>query len=325
MTNFQVYRKTLGFSFIRFLVNLLSLAVMAAFSVGGYYIGNSFNKEGSGLIGAIVGFFISLIAVFLIDFFMGNRVKAAQISMMTKGVVEDELPDHTIKSGFNEIKGRFGRIATFFLITRAIRAIFNQLSRTLNSVGRAVGGNVGGSITSAINSAIETVIAYLCDCCLGWILFRKDINPFKAGCEGCVIFFKHGKALAKNIGRIFGMGFLSLLIIGGTFFGLSYLVFASFPQISTALIAEFYEIAATDGGVPPEFFTNPTYLSLIMSGLIALIIWTMLHSILVKPFILVGVLRNYMLAGQADMPKESDFEEIAAKSPKFRKLQSRIE
>ena len=324
MTNFQVYRKTLGFSFIRFLVDVLSLAVMAGFAVAGFFIGNAIGKEGGGLIGAIIGFFLSLIAIFLINFFIANRVKAAQISMMTKGVTEGELPDHTIKSGFDDIKGRFGRIATFYLITRAIKAIFNQLSRVVNSIGRAVGGNVGGSVTSAINAAVETVIAYLCDCCLGWILFRKDVNPFRAGCEGCVIFFKHGKTFARNVGRIFGMGFLSLLIIGGAFFGLSYLVFVSFPQISTALIAEFYEIAATDGGVPPEFFTNPTYLALIMSGIIALIVWTMLHSVLVKPFILVGVLRNYMAAGQEDMPKESDFAELASKSPKFRQLQSKI-
>lgn len=324
MTNFQVYRKTLGFSFIRFSADLLSLIAMAGLTIAGFFIANGLGG-GAGLIGAIVGFFVSLIVVFLISFFLVNRIKAAQISMMTKGITEGELPDHTIKSGFDEIKGRFGRIATFFLITRAIRAIFNQLSRILNGIGRAVGGNVGSSVTSVINSAVETVIAYLCDCCLGWILFRKDVNPFKAGCEGCVIFFKHGKALVRNVGRIFGMGFLSLLIIGGAFFGISYLVFASFPQISTVLINEFYEIAATDGGVPPEFFTNPTYLALIMSALIALVIWTMLHSILVKPFILVGVLRNYMAAGQEDMPKESDFEALAAKSPKFRKLQSRID
>lgn len=324
MTNFQVYRKTLGFSFIRFLADLFCVVLMAGGVVAGFFIGNG-KSSGAGLIGAIIGLLISLILVFLVNFFIVNRIKAAQISMMTRGVTEDELPDHVVKTGFSDLKGRFGKIATFYLINRAIHGIFNQISRTLNRIGNAVGGSVGSSVTGAINSAVETVIAYLCDCCLGWILFRKDVNPFRAGCEGCVIFFKHGKTLVRNVGRIFGMGLLSFVVIAGAFFGVSYAIFASFPQVVDQLIHEFVEIAATDGGVPPDFFMNPTKVTLVISAIIGLIFWMILHSVLVRPFILVGVLRNYMAAGIEDMPKESDFDAIAAKTPKFRKLQSKIE
>ena len=324
MTNFQVYKKTLGFSFIRILVGLCSFAILAGLTVAGFFIADG-NFDSRGLIGALIGFLISLIPVFLIDFFVANKVKAAQISMMSKGVVEGELPEHTIKAGFDDVKGRFGRIATYYLITRAIKGIFHQISRVINKLGTAIGGDVGNGITSAINSAVEILIGFLCDCCLGWIIYRKDVNPFRAGCEGCVIFFKHGKALIRNIGRIFGMGFLSLLIIGGTFFGLSYLVFYMNPAICEGLVREFMEIAARDGGVPPEIFMDPFYVSLMFSAAIALIIFFSLHGILVRPFILVGVLRNYMNAGLANIPTESEFSEVAAKSPKFRKLQSRIE
>ena len=52
----------------------------------------------------------------------------------------------------------------------------------------------------------QVVVAYLCDCCLGWVFYRKAQGAAKATCEGAVLFFRHGKTLARNLGRVFGMG-----------------------------------------------------------------------------------------------------------------------
>ena len=319
MTNFQVYSKTLPFSFLRFLVDLLGLVAFIGFAVLGFVIGGKVEEAGA-LIGLGIGIIVGIIFTALLGFFVTNRIKAAQIGMMTKGVTEGELPSHTVREGFNSLKGAFGKITVFFIITNAIKGIFHQLGRTITRVGNAIGGDVGGGIASAIDSAIQTVIAYLCDCCLGWIMYRKDVNPFKAGCEGTVIFFKHGKTLARNAGRIFGMGLVSLLILGGALSGVAYLVLSQFPQVGEAIASE---IASSGGTDVPEFLTNPLYATIFISIVAGITVWSILHSVIVRPFILVGVLRNYMAAGIKDMPTEKDFSEIAIKSPKFRKLQSR--
>ena len=322
MTNFQVYRKTLSFSALEFLVELLALALVGGFAAGGFLIFNGSNDKA--LIGMAVGFVIGVILAVLINIFLSNRIKAAQIAMMVKGVTEGNLPDQTFKAGFEEIRGRFGKITAFFFITNAIKGIFNQLGRAINKLGTAIGGDVGNGITSAINSAVQTLISYLCDCCLGWILYRKDENSFKAGCEGAVIFFKHGKALVKNVGRIFGLGLLSLAIFGGAFFGLSYLVCLQMPGTFNALLAEITEAFVRDGKVIPDALNNVNNLMLIASGAVALVLWSTLHAVLFRPFILVGVLRNYMEAGLKDIPTEADFAELDKKSPKFASLHSKI-
>lgn len=323
MTNFQVYRKTISFSFLGFLVDILAFAVLFGSAAAGFFIADR-GPSSKALIGLVVGFVVGIVLAILINVFLTNRIKAAQISMIVKGVTEGELPDHTFSEGFKEIKGRFGKITAFYFITRAIRAIFQQLGRAINRVGTALGGQTGDTITSIINSAFEVLIGFLCDCCLGWILYRKEESAAKAGCEGAVIFFKHGKTLIRNIGRIFGLGLLSLLVIGGGFFGLFYLIVSSLPQALTLLINEMTE-AATRGGttLPPEL-TNPAILSLIIAGVAALILWSMFHSVLVRPFILVGVMRNYMAAGIQDMPTEKDFAELDAKSPRFARLHKSI-
>ena len=319
MTNFQVYKKTLSFSLLEFLVGLLSLVIALGIASAGFFIFNSSTDKA--LIGLAIGLLIGIIVAALINVFVTNRIKAAQIAMMTKGVTEDALPDHTFKEGFVEIKGRFGKITAFYFITNAIKGIFRQIGRGINRVGTAIGGQAGNSVTSAIDSAIQTLIGYLCDCCLGWILFRKDENSFKAGCEGAVIFFKHGKTLIRNIGRIFGMGILSFIVIAGALTGVFYLIFTQLPQMFATLANEI----AQSGDQIPDFLTDPKMLMLAVAVAISIILWAMLHSVLIRPFILVGVLRNFMAAGQKDMPKEEDFKALSNKSPRFAKLYNKAQ
>lgn len=322
MTNFQVYRKTLSFSLVHFLVDILALLVLGGSATAGFFIANQ--SIDMALLGLAIGFVVGAILASLINIFIGNRVKAAQIAMMTRGVTEDAMPEHTYKEGFNEIKGRFGKITVFFFITNAIKSIFRQIGRGINRIGTAIGGQAGDTVTSAIDSAIQTLIGYLCDCCLGWILFRKNENSAKAGCEGAVIFFKHGKTLIRNVGRIFGMGLLSLVLVGGGLTGIFYLVFSQFPGMFNNLVSEIQEVATRSGGEVPEFLSNPSVLMIIAAAIGGLLLWSALHSVLVRPFILVGVLRNFMAAGQKDIPSEGDFAELDGKFPRFAKLHNSI-
>jgi len=328
MSNFQVYKKILSFSLVQFLIDLLVLILIAGLATGGFFL---FNKEGSdagmGIVGLAIGLFVGIVISILISIFISNRVKAAQIAMMTKGVIENKLPDNTFKEGFNEVKGRFGRITLFFLITNAIKSVFREIGRGVTKVGQAVGGDVGGAVTSGIDSAIQTVVAYCCDCCLGWVLYRQDINGWKAGCEGAVIFFKHGKTLVRNVGRIFGMGILSFILIGGAFFGLTYGLSISLFQGQWATLAsEIHEIAIEQAWESNWFLDaiqQPSTLIIVAGAIVGIIFWSILHSVLIRPFILTGVMRNYMAAGLKDLPKESDIKELEAKFPKMRRLSSR--
>lgn len=320
MTNFQVYRKTLSFSLLAFAVDILALLAFLGITTAGFFIFINVSPAAA-LIGLLVGFILGIVVASLINIFVTNRVKAAQIAMMVKGVTEGSLPEHTFHEGFVEIRGRFGKITAFYFITRAIRSIFRQIGRGINRVATAVGGQVGNSVSSVIDSAIQTLIGYLCDCCLGWILYRKEVNAAKAGCEGAVIFFKHGKTLIRNIGRIFGMGFLSLLLVGGGVFAIFFAIFYNFPKMFTTLGGQ---IASAMGSDAPEFLTEPTLFIIFVSVFLAVVIWAILHSVLIRPFILVGVMRNFMTAGIKDIPTEQDFAVLDSKSPKFRKLHGTI-
>ena len=320
MSNGEIYRKTLVFSVKRFIIDLISLLLYAGICVGMFLlIDKTTNK---GLIGLGIGIvFVIIIAIFISRFVKYN-LYAGQIAMITRGVTENSLPDDVYAEGKRVVKERFVTVAVYFAATNIIKGIFRQIGNLITKLGNSIGGDTGGTIGSVISTIIQIVISYLCDCCLGWVFYRKDQSSGKATCEGAVIFFKHGKTLLRNMGRIFGMGLVSLAVIGGVFFGIAYLILSRFEGMFEALSSEIVEIA--DGGEVPAFFLDSNNLALVAAAVVGLIIWDFIHSTFIRPFVLTGVLRNYIASGINDIPTEDQFAMLDSKSPKFAKLHQEI-
>ena len=323
MTNKEIYRKTLGFSIRRLFFDLLTLILFAGCCIGGFLIADKMTEKG--LIGLLIGLVVGIVVAIILSRFVSYSLKAGQIAMMTRGITEDKLPDNVYREGKKAVKERFATVAAFFAITSAVKAIFSELGRGITKLGNAVGGDTGSSIGSAGSAGIQTMVNYLCDCCLGWVFFRKQQGAVKAACEGAVLFFKHGKTFFKNMGRIFGMGLVSLLLIGGAFSAGFYALFQQFPAAFTNLAAEISEAAVRLEREIPAILTNPATLIIVCAVIAGIVVWSVLHSVFVKPLVLTGVLRNYLESGIKDIPTEASFDEVASKSRKFSKLQAKLE
>ncbi|MBR2839966.1 hypothetical protein IKE82_01390 [Candidatus Saccharibacteria bacterium] len=322
MDNKEIYKKTLTFSVRRFLWNLCSVIVLVI--VGGLGFVLADNLYNDGLAGLAIGVVVALIAIAIASHFISYVFKAGQIAMMTKGVSEGKLPADVYGEGKKIVKERFLTVAAYYAVTNAIRGIFNQLGNAITSAGRAIGGDTGNAVGSTISSAIQTVVSYLCDCCLGWVFYRKDEKSTKATLEGAVLFFKHGKTLVKNLGRVFGISLISFVCIGGVFFGITYLITMAFPGAFDTLASEFAKKAAEGkGGL--EFLTDPNNVQLVTAGIGGAMMWGIIHSTFVRPFILVGVLRNYIESGKKEKISEKDFDKLDGKSQKFAKLHKEAE
>ena len=321
MTNKEIYSLTIGFSVRRLLFDILAFVIMAALAAAGFFIAEK--TADNGLIGLGIGAIIGIIVLVIMLRYISYTYKAGQIAMMTRAITEGRLPEDVIGEGKRVVKERFATVAIFFAATNVIKGIFQQLGRGLTGLGRAVGGDSGESVASAINSAIQVVVAYLCDCCLGWVFYRKEQGAAKATCEGAVLFFKHGKTLARNLGRVFGMGLASLVVIGGVFSGIFYLIASRFPATFEQLAREMAEIAATDADIP-AFLTNPSMLMLAAAVIAGIILWNIIHSAFVRPFVLTGVLRNYLESGMNEIPTEESFAMLDSKSSKFAKLHGEL-
>lgn len=314
MDNKQIYKKTLCFSIRRLLWDILAFLILAGLAAAGAFIAEKTSDKA--LIGLAIGAVIGLIVLIVLVRWVSYKYKAGQIAMMTKGITEGTLPEDVLGEGNRIVKSRFRTVAAFFAVTSVIRGIFNQLGRGISEAGRAVGGDTGGTVGDVISSAIQTVIRYLCDCCLGWVFYRKDVKATKATCEGAVLFFKHGKTLAKNMGRVFGIGLASLAVIGGVFTGIFWLIASRFPEVFARV---FTELQQTSSKIP-AWLNSPEILMIVTSAIGGVIIWSILHSVFIRPFVLTGVLRNYIQSGMDDIPDEKAFSVLDGKSAKFKKL-----
>ena len=316
MTNKEIYKKTLTFSIRGALFDVAAFAVIIVCAVLGFIIAEK--TTDIGILGLVLGIIVGLIFFALILRYVSYTYKAGQIAMMTRAVTEGSLPDDVLAEGKRVVKERFLTVALYFGATRIIKVIFNELGRVLTKVGKAVGGKEGNGIAAIINIIVQTIVAYLCDCCLGWVFFRKDENAAKATCEGAVIFFKHWKVFAENMGRVFGIGLASLVSIGGVFTALFYSIAARFPDAFTALANELASSGQLDD--KDAFLGDPTALMIVTAAICAVMVWGVIHSIFVKPFVLAGVLRNFLNSGKEDIPSEEAFAMLDEKSKRFRKL-----
>ena len=319
MTNKEIYQRTIKFSIYRLIYDILAFAILAVLSIGGFFLAETTIENG--LLGLGIGILAGLIVIGIMMRYVSYMFKAGQIAMMTEAITTGELPDDVVGAGKKVVKERFATIAIFRAATGVVKGIFNERGKAISGGGKAVGGEKGETIGSVINSAIQVVVDYLSDCCLGWIFYRKDVNAAKATCEGAVLFFKHGKTLARNLGRVFGMGAASLLAIGGVFSGIFYAIASQFPAFFNELAGVIAEDAE---GKIAIFLSDPAHLTIAAAVLGGVIIWAIIHGAFVRPFVLTGVLRNYLESGMDEVPDESSFSMLDGKSKKFAELHSQI-
>lgn len=306
MSNFEIYRRTLVFSGHRLLLDLIAVLAVA----GCIFFGMMIAPDA--VLGLGIGAAVGLLIFFLIVHFVGYLYQAGQIAMMTRAITENSLPKDVVGEGKAAVKARFATVTAYYAISGAIKGIFYEITQGINSLAK-LGGSAGESVGDTISGIINIAVSYLCDCCLGWVFYRSDEGSFRGTCEGAVLFFKNWKTLLKNMGRVIGIGIASFVVIGGALTFGFYRLMGRFPAFVTALTKA---MAEADSNID---LSDPTVALLVISMLFGILCWSIIHSVLVRPFVLVGVLRNFIEAGRASQPEEANFAELDKVSGKFRK------
>lgn len=321
MGNVEIYRKTLRFSAMRLLVTILGIFIIVALPLATFLV-TAGMSEVACAVATFVAFIVGIVVFVLIIRYCGYLFTAAQVAMITEGVSKGTLPDDVYAAGKQAVKRRFVTASVYFALWSITKAITNQITAGLNALGRVAdaGNNAGPASTVAgiVSTVISVVLEYLNYCSLGWVFLNANQSPFKSTCDGAVVYFQNWKTLLQNAGKVIGITVVSLVVIGGAFFGLGYLAFGSIPSL-TAVLADLDASATLDDGsaVPPG-----TSL-IILCVIVALLLWGGIHSAFVKPFILISVMRRYIEAGLANPPKVDLYGKLAGMSAGFRKALER--
>ncbi len=313
MTNFEIYKKTLPFALWRIVYSLLGLLVMVGLPVGAFLL-----TRGNEQTCVIVTSIAAVIGIVLFAFlarYLSYMLKAGQIAMITEGVSEGEMPDNVLEAGKEAVKTRFVAANVYFGLQSLIKGITSELTRgitgvagALGSLGGESGRGVGTGIGSAISAFVEIVLEYVNYCCLGWVFRNKGQNAFKSTCDGAVIYFQNWKVLLKNAAKVIGISLLSLVVIGGPLT----VLFRSLIGTSRGLIQLLAAIAT-------EMEIETSLCVWCAAAVGGVLVWGVIHGALVKPYILVSVLRKYMEAAEETPPKVDIYGKLCKLSRKFRK------
>ena len=318
MTTSELYKKTIKFTLMRALSGLIGMALIVGLPIAAYFLTGS--MEDGARIGVCVGtFVVACVIVGLLTHFKGYTYRAGQIAVVAQSIVSGELPQDPYTEGKAQIKKRFGTVAVFFAIESVINHIVSQISnavtRVTGTVARTTRSDAANYVGAAISIFVSAVTAFLCACCMGWVFVHPDQNPWRAACDGAIVYFKNWKDLLKNAGKVILMALISLIVIGGLLFGLTYLVLDNMPAIN----AMAQDLTAFCAEEELDIALSPDTWKLIFEGVAAFILWIVVHSTFVDPFIMISVMNRYMKAGIANPPVRSEDKKLADMSKAYKK------
>lgn len=292
-----------------FIVIALPVAAFLAASQAG---------EAAGIVAAIAGLVVGFVLFALIARYGDYLFRAAQIAMIARGVSDGELPADTYAAGKQAVKDRFATASAYFALYAVTKAISTEITAGINALTAVAGGARGagalGAAGSVAPAAIGIVLEYLNYCSLGWVFLHREQSAFKSTCDGAVIYFQNWKVLLKNAGKVLGLTVASLVVIGGAFFGILFLVLGAIAP-RTGVLADIDASIVMDDGAAAPAGTSLVVLCVI----VALLLWGGIHSAFVQPYLLVSVMRRYIDAGRANPPKVDLYGKLCSLSKGFRK------
>ena len=194
----KIYMKTMKFVWLRLgigmVITLISLLLLAAF-LG---IGSLF--ESSGMLVGFILWLISTVGVYqLVMRYVGYMIKAAHIAVITKAVVDKEIPDDMVNYGKEMVKERFGTTNIYFVVDQLVSGSVKQIQNTVGKLDSLLGNIPGVSaIIGIVQLFIGIALGYIDECCLGYTFINSNQGACKSACDGVCIYFQNIKHFLKK-------------------------------------------------------------------------------------------------------------------------------
>ena len=350
MNSFKIYKATFRFTLMKIVSGLVGLLLIVGLPIVAFLLCGDASDEMC--IGVCLGaFIVACIVVGLLSHFVGYAFRAGQISVAANAIATGSLPENAYAEGKQAVKRRFGTVAVFYAIESIINSIVHQLTNGVTKLTEKLGekskNDTVKTVGAIVNIVISAMLKFMCSCCMGWVFIHPDTNAWRAACDGAIVYFKNWKALLKNTGKVIAFGVISLIIIGGLMFGAAHGVLHNMPTIVemadelTEFIAEVdteevtaaltededSEISEEEAG---EFVEGLKGLSsddwrYIFEAVVALILWGILHSALVDPYIMISVMNRYITDGLANQPSRDVDQKLIGMSKSYKKALAKAE
>ena len=322
MTSFEIYKKTFRFTLMKILSGLVGILLIVGLPALAFAVTGS-AQDDTRIIVCVCAFVAACIVVGLLSHFIGYAFRAGQIAVAAEAISTGALPEDPWAAGKAAVKNRFGTVAVFFAIEKIINAIVHQLTNAVTKVTEGISAKSNNdtvkTIGSVINLIISAMLKFMCSCCMAWVFIHPETNPWRSACDGAIVYFKNWKDLLKNTAKVLLIGLLSLVILGGALFGLSHAVLGktTFMNEMTVSLTDYIAEDAKSDSDDPDLTADEW--ALIFEAVPALILWGIIHSALIDPYIMISVMNRYIKAGLANPPARDVDTRLAGMSRGYRK------
>lgn len=198
MTAKQLFNKTSPFCMAKLLLGgatVLIDAVLLAVLLGiGWLFGDT---------GLVVCFLIWCGAVGVVRYvlmhYFGYLVKAGHVAVIALACRTGKFPKNPVDYGKRMVTERFATSNLYFAADQLISAAVKEVQRGIEKVAGKLDFIPGmDAISGLLQFFVQISLGYIDECCMGWMFYNPNQDPWKCAADGVVIYAQNWKSLLKN-------------------------------------------------------------------------------------------------------------------------------
>ena len=227
MSPFNIYRKTMIFSWLKLGIGMLTLFVCLAIVGIAWLI---ITKMAFGLLTSIAigctAFLVAVALYYLIMSRLGYSIKMGHLAIVERAQRGEDIPSNPVEFSKTVVSGRFGNTRHFYAQSRNISITIHQLVRVILK-GFSLDKDTPdtGSARWFVYLLASPVLRCSDECCLAYALRRSDYEINAAVVDALTIFVQDWKKLSRKALKVSIVHILVCLAVFALFFVPGFFIF----------------------------------------------------------------------------------------------------
>lgn len=291
MSTAQIYKKTMPFIMARFVLGLIVVGAGILLALPIIGITMLFKSALFGFIGLFIWLALIGVVSFIVNHYFAYMIKAGHVAAVTYLAAGETIEGNILTFGKDMVKERFAESNVYFVIDKLIAKSVQAIQSIVGGISSMFKDIPGVStIVNLLQMFIGIYLSYVDECCLGYTFLNTEESAFKLGADAVVIYAQNWKKLAGSAFKVMLIVIVSSLIVFGISLGICYMPIALF---------------GLDGNI---------------AVILAFLLTATVKSSFIDPYIMIGMVSDYMAVAVYDEPKVDIEDKLKKVSKHFREL-----
>jgi hypothetical protein len=177
----------------------IGFGALVGFGFGHFFAGPDAPLSGAGW-GALAGFGLTSVILYLAREYLLYLVKAAHIAVLVEVLDGKPVPDGQAQLGYGIrfVETHFAEASVLFGVDQVIKAVLRVITRTIAFIGAFLPIPGVAPVIRLGNAVIRMSLTYVDEVILAYLIRTRTENPWQTGQDALILYAQNYKHFLKN-------------------------------------------------------------------------------------------------------------------------------